>query len=85
MEFARDLKRPLLAVKTSITRPAGAVVSHVLSMTVDVVDANSDQLKVLVHAQDTRNALRASDDADAWSKVEASLVDRVLTQALPTR
>jgi hypothetical protein len=84
-EFARDLKRPLIAVKTSVQKPtnASAVASHVLSMNIDVVDANADELKVLKHAGDTRNALNAVDDADAWRKVEVSLVGMLLDAALP--
>ena len=84
MEWARDLAVPLLAVKTTLQRlDAGAVVSHKLAITVDVVDAQAEGLKILKHASDTRNALRASDDADAWKKVEGSLLAAVLDKAMP--
>lgn len=89
MEWARELRVSLLAVKTTLQRleaqgnAAGAVVSHKLAITIDVVDAQAEGLKILKHATDTRNALRASDDADAWRKVEGSLLASVLDKALP--
>lgn len=84
MEWARELHVPLLAVKTTLQRlEAGAVVSHKLAITVDVVDAQAEGLKILKHASDTRNALRAADDADAWRRVEGSLLASVLDKALP--
>jgi hypothetical protein len=84
MEWARDLDLPLLAVKTTVARVTdGAVVSHKLSLTVDVVDAKAEGLKVLVHAADARSALKAADDAEAWSKVEPALMSAVLDRVAP--
>ncbi len=85
LEFARDLKRPLIAINTHVEKPHAAVVSHVLTLNADVVDADADALIVTKHVSETRNALRADDDADAWSKVEVSLVGRVLDEVLPRR
>lgn len=90
MEWARELNVPLIAVRTTLQRLAGlpasgatgGAVSHKLAITVDLVDAQAEGLKILKHATDSRNALRASDDADAWKKVEGSLLAAVLDKAL---
>ena len=59
MEWARDLDLPLLAIRTTVARVTdGAMLSHKLSLTVDVVDAKAEGLKVLKHATDNRNVLK---------------------------
>lgn len=84
MEWARDLDLPLLAIKSTVARiEDGAVLSHRLSLTVDIVDAKAEGLKVITHATDARNVLKAADDAEAWSKVEMALLSSVLDKALP--
>lgn len=83
MEWARDLDVPLYAIKTTVAKVTdGAVVSHKLSLTVDIVDAKAEGLKVLKHVTDNRNVLKAADDTEAWSKVEAALLTSVLDRAL---
>lgn len=83
MEWARDLDLPLLAIKTTVAKVTdGAVLSHKLSLTVDVVDAKAEGLKVVTHATDNRNVLKAADDAEAWSKVESALLASVLDRAV---
>lgn len=83
MEWARDLDVPLFAIKTSVAKVTdGAALSHKLSLTVDVVDAKADGLKVLKHSTENRNVLKAADDAEAWSKVEPALLASVLDRAL---
>lgn len=83
MEWARDLDVPLFAIKTTVAKVTdGAVLSHKLSLTVDIVDAKADGLKVLKHVTDNRSVLKAADDAEAWSKVEAALLTSVLDRAL---
>jgi hypothetical protein len=84
VDWARKLYVPLLAVKTTLVPvdPAVHGASHQLAITVDVVDAEAEGLKILLHASDARHALGASDDVEAWKKVEGSLLGPILERAL---
>ncbi len=81
MARAQQLAVPLVAVKTALVRLDGQTQGLVL--TVDVVDVQVAGERILTHASDTRHAMRAADGADAWRKVERSLVAPVLERALP--
>jgi hypothetical protein len=79
MELARDLGRPLLAVKTSALRGQGDV-----KVTVDRIDTSTDELHVLVHATEHQVIPGARDEAEAWAKA-VSLVNGALDRALAPR